>query len=85
MSKSLETFKSRYYEHKDKPTVIAFTMKGISSHKGKYPKEILDFAKKHHVKIQGRVAYYPENRKLGRFPRPAVTGGRRKKYSGRGY
>ena len=84
MSGSFEKFKSRYYEHKDKPTVIAFTMKGIPKSKGKFPQDILDFAKRHHVKIRGRIAYYPENRKLGRFPGPTITGSSKKVKTGRG-
>jgi len=85
MSKSLDTFKARYYEHKDRPTVIAFTMKGIRKGKDGYSKEILDFAKRHHVSIRAGCAYYPANKKLRRDPIQWTSSGKKKEYTGRGY
>jgi len=85
MTKSLDKFKARYYEHKDRPTVIAFTMKGIYKGKNGYSKEILDFAKTHHVTIRAGNAYYPANQKLRREPTKWTTSGKKKEYRGRGY
>jgi len=80
MTKSLDTFKARYYKYKENPTVSALSLKGISK-----TKDVLEFAKKHHMVVRGDSIYYPKNKKLRRNPIPSVTGGKPKEYRGRGY